>query len=619
MVREHATGLLERGFEITSSEDQADLIITHAVSKPRHHPVDVYHSHGLYPTADLPPGKVQRYHSANWTMIQNALNARAVICCANWTADIFRRDMHIDPFIVGNGIHYQYYRMGSDPHGFILWAKTNTDGVCSPEPLLELARGNPGLKFASVVDLRNSPSNLSCAGKMKHDEFALFLSRCSIYLGTTKENNSVATMEALASGVPVVGYDWGFNSEHLISGVGCELVPPGDLFGLQIAVEKVLRSHEHYSKDAREYAKRFDWSASLDTLADIYSAVAGGKLIEHFVSIVIPCHNYGKYVGEAIQSALDQATRTPFEVIVVDDASTDDSREVAARYPVELIASQENIKVARARNLGVQKARGDLIVCLDADDKLRPGFIETLVTAFDLPAVGIAYTPITRIHEESGSRATWFKGDFNFSEHMAGRNQVPSCCMFRKEAWLRAGGYRDYYNVTEDADLWARIAGLGYKVKRVGDEPHMLYIDHAGSSHRTREYTCYYSNKDWVFKNMAIEEARPVRNYDEPLVTFLLEYSGGKDDLPIIETLDSIEFQVYPFWKVAVINHSGSEIPATLLKGFPFVDWRSDGEVKGSLIHLEPGRVLEEHYLDSEWLPEHLDVSPFDAREVIEQ
>ena len=94
------------------------------------------------------------------------------------------------------------------------------------------------------------------------------------------------------------------------------------------------------------------------------------------VSIIIPCYNKAKWIGEAIESCLNQ-THKPYEIIVIDDGSTDDSRAACERY-IEGISyfRQDNAGVSTSRNNGLAKATGDYFILLDADDKLHPNYIE---------------------------------------------------------------------------------------------------------------------------------------------------------------------------------------------------------------------------------------------------
>lgn len=89
------------------------------------------------------------------------------------------------------------------------------------------------------------------------------------------------------------------------------------------------------------------------------------------VSVVIPVHNHVHLLPRAIESALCQ--EVPLEVIVVDDASSENVREVTAPYPVTVLRNHENRGAAKSRNRGVRAARGRYVAFLDSDDWWEPG------------------------------------------------------------------------------------------------------------------------------------------------------------------------------------------------------------------------------------------------------
>jgi glycosyltransferase involved in cell wall biosynthesis len=93
------------------------------------------------------------------------------------------------------------------------------------------------------------------------------------------------------------------------------------------------------------------------------------------VSVIIPCYNHARYLGQAIESVLDQSYPR-VEIIVVDDGSTDHTTQVAARYSGVHYVRQENQGLSAARNTGLRQSRGDFPVFLDADDLLLPGALE---------------------------------------------------------------------------------------------------------------------------------------------------------------------------------------------------------------------------------------------------
>ena len=91
------------------------------------------------------------------------------------------------------------------------------------------------------------------------------------------------------------------------------------------------------------------------------------------VSIIIPCYNKEKYIGECVESCLNQSHK-PYEIIVINDASTDNSESVIKNYPVTLLNQPSNTGVASARNRGLDAATGDYFILIDGDDKLHPEF-----------------------------------------------------------------------------------------------------------------------------------------------------------------------------------------------------------------------------------------------------
>src|SRR5579859_5368828 len=109
------------------------------------------------------------------------------------------------------------------------------------------------------------------------------------------------------------------------------------------------------------------------------------------ISVIIPCCNYGRFLGQAVQSVLDQ-TYPHIEIIVVDDGSTDDTRAVATAYPVTFI-SQQNLGVCVAMNAGLNVASGEYIMRLDADDVLQSTYVQETFEALQrTPTAAFAYS-----------------------------------------------------------------------------------------------------------------------------------------------------------------------------------------------------------------------------------
>lgn len=181
------------------------------------------------------------------------------------------------------------------------------------------------------------------------------------------------------------------------------------------------------------------------------------------VTIVIPCYNHAQYLPEAIESALAQTI--PCEVIVVNDGSTDNSSEIAKKYPVKVI-DKENGGLSSARNAGIKEATGEWILTLDSDDKIDPKFIEKTIGKNDIVATG---------QQEFGdTNRAWFPRNEIFHELFQFGNQINCCSLYKKKVWETIGGYdenmREGY---EDWDFWYRATKAGFKISVV---PELLFF-----------------------------------------------------------------------------------------------------------------------------------------------
>jgi glycosyltransferase involved in cell wall biosynthesis len=203
--------------------------------------------------------------------------------------------------------------------------------------------------------------------------------------------------------------------------------------------------------------------------------------VSPLVSIVIPCFNYGHFLGAAIESVLAQ-THQPIEVIVVDDGSTDDTQAVARRYPVRVL-SQPNSGICVAANAGFAAAKGEFVARLDADDCLAPTYVEeTLAALRNHPEADLAYTECSYF----GARTGTYSIEAHNPETLAERNYIHASALMRRTALLQVGGYN--LNMSggryEDWDLWLAFAEAGSAGVLV-PRPLLLYRQHAAPSRGT--------------------------------------------------------------------------------------------------------------------------------------
>ena len=198
------------------------------------------------------------------------------------------------------------------------------------------------------------------------------------------------------------------------------------------------------------------------------------------VSVVIPCFNYGLYVAEAIASVAAQ-TFTNWEVVVVEGGSSDPDtvqtvRNLEAKgLPRTTFLYREGRHlVGDNRNAGIRQSRGEYICCLDADDLLKPTYLEVALFVAETYGYDLVY-PSVQCFGESTER--WLVVDTTV-EQLLDHNQVSTVALFRRSAWDSIGGYRDWglreEYVPEDWHFWTRMVGEGYRPKAI-TEALMLY------------------------------------------------------------------------------------------------------------------------------------------------
>lgn len=195
------------------------------------------------------------------------------------------------------------------------------------------------------------------------------------------------------------------------------------------------------------------------------------------ISIIISSYNYGRFLADAIESAFAQ-TLPPIEVIVVDDGSTDDSRQIARNFPVRLI-EQENAGVCAARNRGVREAAGDYLVFLDADDILEPNYLSRCWDALRTAPrnVAYAYTQMRYFGSKTGIHKS---APFSRKRILQG-NLVNVSALMKRHVFDEVGGFNEECKLgLEDADLWVRFLAHGHHGVLV-PEPLLRYRRHGRS------------------------------------------------------------------------------------------------------------------------------------------
>ncbi|GAA3632500.1 hypothetical protein GCM10022236_38820 [Microlunatus ginsengisoli] len=241
------------------------------------------------------------------------------------------------------------------------------------------------------------------------------------------------------------------------------------------------------------------------------------------VSVVIPCFNYAHYLPVAVASVLSQEM-VHVEVIIVDDASSDDSVAVARRLArdsrVRVITQPWNQGPVDTFNRGMAAASGEFLVRLDADDALTSGSLARAVSAADaFPSAGLVYgrpkhfsgdVPL-RMRTRVAAWRAWPGRDWLAARCADGFNVITSPeVVMRRSVAMRAGGQRDLAHA-HDMEMWFRLAAFADVVYVEGPDQ-AFHRDHPGS--------------------LSTRLATPLAEVKEKRAAFDLLFAGEAGDIP---------------------------------------------------------------------------------------
>jgi glycosyltransferase involved in cell wall biosynthesis len=180
------------------------------------------------------------------------------------------------------------------------------------------------------------------------------------------------------------------------------------------------------------------------------------------VSIIVPCFNGGRFL-DGLMAALAKQTFRDFEIVIIDDGSTDDltARKLAELKDRARVVRQPNRGLPAARNAGAREARADIVFMHDCDDTIEPTFLAETVPALQAapPDVGMVAVHMRMVGAQSGVVRRYFnRFDLLFA------NTMGTGLVLRKECWRAVGGYdetmRDGY---EDWDFSLKLVDAGYR------------------------------------------------------------------------------------------------------------------------------------------------------------
>ncbi|MEL6628143.1 MAG: glycosyltransferase family A protein [Bacteroidota bacterium] len=178
------------------------------------------------------------------------------------------------------------------------------------------------------------------------------------------------------------------------------------------------------------------------------------------ISVIITCYNYARYVGRAIRSAYNQSLeRSKYEIIVVNDASTDETEEVLKDYQdiIRAINLETNVGLAEARNIGVRRAFGQFIVFLDADDYIHR----------DLLLMQYNYMSMNRTLDATAVDYVTVDDDEQHQK-VYSVDEDPIACgiMYRRDLFFEVGLYDKSFKAREEEDFRIRFLEK-YQIYRI--------------------------------------------------------------------------------------------------------------------------------------------------------
>ena len=228
------------------------------------------------------------------------------------------------------------------------------------------------------------------------------------------------------------------------------------------------------------------------------------------VSVVIPCYNHGDFLIETLDS-LQSQTFTDYEIIVVNDGSTDEATVTllqSLNRSKTRVFHTSNMGVSAARNRGVAEAKGEYILPLDADDKIGSNYLELAVNVLETrPEVAIVYCERVLFGEREGVDSL---PDYD-PRALLVDNCIYPAALFRKGDWKTVGGYSEkMVHGWEDWDFWISLSELNKQVVKI---PKPLFFYRVRNE--SRDHSLQFHQKIAMMSVMLLRHKRLyLRNLD---------------------------------------------------------------------------------------------------------
>jgi glycosyltransferase involved in cell wall biosynthesis len=595
--------LPDYGWHATNNPDEADLIACHGATLIERPGVPmVCHNHGLmWEDYFLHYGDDVNKH-----VIDAMVRAQAITAPSRWVAQAISRGMLVSPTVIYHGVDTDEWTPPAEPLDYIIWNKARIDPVSDPNDIQTLAELLPDVRFLTTYG--KPTANVLPIGVGNYTQMRPVVQQAALYLATTRETFGIGTLEALAAGVPVVGWDYGGQHEIITQGETGILVPFGDFDALASAARRLLADRARFSAAARADAvARWQWGDKIAQYAALYTrTLEAYRAPRPKVSVIVTSYNLEHFLGEALTSVAEQ-TMTDWECVIVDDCSTDETAALAKLWTEDqktpkhdgrsfttkadprfrYVRTPQNLGLSGARNYGFSQSRGRSVLFLDADDLLAPNALDILSTALDRDSgLHIAYGSLDTMAHDGAQRKRnpWPAGAFSWHAQIAHLNQLHGASLMRREVLERSGGYRKRDWRAEDAAFWSRVTSLGFRAAKVTEETIQIYRMHDSQKSRTET-----GDGDWTawlpwrlagnpHEGMAAMREKtqpnarlvpfgaqgtpplpmrawPVRHHQHPTVSIIIPVGPGHTET-LVDALDSVQAQTMPEWECIVVDDS---------------------------------------------------------------
>lgn len=568
------------GFEIVNDIESADLVAIHGAYPIETNKLSVLHTHGLYWTPEYEWSSW--CYKANEGVVASMKRADIVTAPSQWVARILARGMWLDTPVLYHGIDPEDWEPGQPgDKSYVLWNKTRIDPICETETLDRLSLIAGDIDFVSTFGPLNN--NITHTGRLPLEAAKKYIQNAGVYLCNTRETFGIGTLEAMACGVPILGWNWGGQREIVKHREHGWLANPGDFDSLLEGLRYCLANREELGQAARAHVlANFTWKAAMERYATLYKELyKQSRIIRPKVSVIITCYNLAQYLPRAVESVLAQ-TMKDFEIVIVNDASPDNTLEVAQGLAkkdkrIKIVNNPTNLYLAGALNAGINVSTGKYIIPLDADNELPPEALQLLSEPLDngwldthtalRHPVDITYGSM-EVVEEDGSHlvSDWPPRNFSYEDQMAHHNQISSTAMYRRRIWQRIGGYRKRCPTAEDADFWCRASSFGATPHKVTDAVTLIYHNRSDSmSHVQRDWAwhSWYTFGSITPFGAALppdSEQLVIQTHEPPKISVIIPVGPLHTEL-VIDAVDSIVNQTYDKWDIIVVNDSGKDLP----------------------------------------------------------